>query len=72
MNRSNPESIVLLQSYDSQMSAQIAKSMLDSAGIFCLLEGEYMSQIYTSVAFPIRLMVCAEQLEEARQIIEGR
>ena len=64
--------MVVVQSYDNQMSAEIAKSMLDSAGIFYALEGEYMSQIYTIGAFPVRLVVRAEDFDEARQILECR
>lgn len=72
METNNSEPLVVLQSYDNQLSAEIAKSMLDCAGIFCALEGEYMSQIYTIGAFPIRLVVRAEDLVEARQILENR
>ena len=72
MNEKSSQSMVVVQSYDNQMSAEIAKSMLDSAGIFCALEGEYMSQIYTIGAFPVRIVVRAEDFDEARQILECR
>jgi lysophospholipase L1-like esterase len=49
----------------------IAKAMLDSANIFCVLHGEYMSAIYTPIAFPIRLMVRSEDFEEAKTLLSN-
>ena len=64
--------LVLIASFDNVMQAEIAKSVLDSAGIFCTLEGEYMSTIYTPVAFPTRLMVREEDLAEAEAVLANR
>lgn len=64
--------LVLVQSFDNVMQAEIAKSILDSAGIFCTLEGEYMASIYTPVAFPTRLMVREEDLAEAEAVLANR
>ena len=64
--------LVMVQSFDNVMLAEIAKSILDSAGIFCTLEGEYMASIYTPVAFPTRLMVREEDLAEAEAILANR
>lgn len=64
--------LVVVQSFDNVMLAEIAKSILDSAGIFCTLEGEYMSSIYTPVAFPTRLMVREEDLAEAEAVLSNR
>ena len=61
--------LVVLQAYDNQVQAEIAKSILDSAGIFCVLHGEYMSSIYTPVAFPTRLMVRPEDVETANVLL---
>lgn len=66
------DSLVVLQAFDSSIKAEIAKSMLDSAGIFCVLHGEYMSTIYATGAFPTRLMVRPEDFEAAKQLLEGR
>ena len=72
-NTSNfSESLVVLQTYDNTMQAEIAKSMLESAGIYAVLHGEYMSSIYAAVAFPVRLMVKPEDVEEARNILSER
>ena len=66
------ESLVLVQAYDNPTLAEIAKSILDSAGIFCVLHGEYLSSIYAIGAFPPRLMVRPEDLAEARRLLEVR
>ena len=64
--------LVVVQSFDNVMQAEIAKSILDSAGIFCTLEGEYMVTIYTPIAFPTRLMVREEDLAEAEAVLANR
>lgn len=64
--------LVVIQSFDNVMQAEIAKSILDSAGIFCTLEGEYMASIYTPIAFPTRLMVREEDLAEAEAVLSNR
>ena len=66
---SNKTKIVVLKDYDNVVLAEIAKSILDSAGIFCTLHGEYMSAIYTPVAFPTRLMVREEDLADAEAVL---
>ena len=71
MNTTN-EMLVVLRTYDNAVRAEIAKSILDSAGIFCTIEGEYMSAIYTPVAFPMRLMVKAEDYENATAVLDER
>ena len=47
------------------MQAEIAKSILESAGIFCVLQDEYMAALYTPIAFPTRLMIREEDIEAA-------
>ena len=71
MNATN-ETLVVLKMFDNTTQAEIAKSILDSAGIFCVLHGEYMSAIYTTSLFAVRLMVKAEDVEDAIAVIEGR
>ena len=65
----NKTKLVVLKDYDNVVLAEIAKSILDSAGIFCTLHGEYMSAIYTPVAFPTRLMVREEDLADAEAVL---
>lgn len=66
---SNNSTLVVLRLYDNPVQAEIAKSILDSAGIFCALHGEYMSSIYTPIAFPARLMVRSEDFDEAQKLL---
>ena len=68
----NTTKLVVLQSYDNVVKAEIAKSILDSAGIFCTLQGEYMATIYTPVAFPALLMVREEDVAEAEAVLANR
>lgn len=63
------ESLVLVQAFDNSTMAEISKSILDSAGIFCVLHGEYLSSVYSIGAFPTRLMVRPEDLEEAHKLL---
>ncbi|MBO5801715.1 MAG: DUF2007 domain-containing protein [Alistipes sp.] len=63
--------LVVIEVYDNLMRAEIAKSILDSAGIFCVLNDEYISAIYSVVAFPIRLMVRSEDVEDAQQLLKN-
>lgn len=65
-------SLVVLEAFDSPIQAEIAKSILDCAGIFCTLHGEYLSSIYSIGAFPTRLMVRPEDINDARRLLEGR
>ncbi|MEE0865083.1 MAG: DUF2007 domain-containing protein [Alistipes sp.] len=69
---SSPESLIVLQAFDNPTQAEIAKSILDCAGIFCTLHGEYLSSIYAIGAFPTRLMVMPQDLEEARRLLGER
>lgn len=71
MNAAN-ETLVVLCEYDNTTQAEIAKSILDSAGIFCVLHGEYMAAIYTPFAFPVRMMVKVEDYEDAIAVLDRR
>lgn len=67
------DNLVVLQSYDNIMQAEIAKSILDSAGIYCMLRNEYMSMVYPTGAMPSQLMVRSEDIEQAHKLlINGR
>ena len=61
--------LVVLEVYDNPTQAGNAKSILDSAGIFCVLTDEYISTIYTPFAFPIRLMVPDNLVDEAKALL---
>ena len=66
------DSLVTIQAYNTSIEAEIAKSILDSAGNFCTLQGEYMSTIYGIGAFPTQLLVRSEDIDEARRLLEVR
>lgn len=71
MNSAN-DSLVVLKEFDNLMMAEIAKSMLESASIYCTLYDECMSALYQPMAIPVRLMVRAEDVEAADSILENR
>jgi hypothetical protein len=66
------ESLVVLREFDNLIQAEIAKSMLDSAGIYCSLYDEYMSSFYNPIAFPSRLMVKKQDFDEAEKLLDCR
>ena len=63
--------LVVLAEYNSPMEAELAKSLLTSAGIYAELENEFMSTLYPP-AVPCRLMVCEEDLEQAKGLLMQR
>lgn len=63
--------LVVLAEYNSPMEAELAKSLLSSAGIYAELENEFMSTLYPP-AVPCRLMVCEEELEQAKGLLSQR
>lgn len=63
--------LVVLAEYNSPMEAELAKSLLSSAGIYAELENEFMSTLYPP-AVPCRLMVCEEELEQAKSLLSQR
>lgn len=66
------DDLVVLKEFDNLMMAEIAKSILESADIYCTLYDECMSAFYSSVAFPMRLMVRVKDVEAANQLLENR
>jgi hypothetical protein len=64
--------LVVVNIYDNATQASIAKSMLDSASIYSVLNDEYMSALYTTTAFPLRLMVRQEDVEDALVLLDNR
>lgn len=66
------EALVVLKEFDNLMMAEIAKSILESAGIYCTLYDECMSALYPPTAIPVRLMVRQEDFDDAEHILENR
>ena len=63
--------LVVLAEYNSPMEAELTKSLLSSAGIYAELENEVMSTFYP-MAVPCRLMVCEDDLEQAKALLIQR
>lgn len=68
----NEESQIVLAEYNTLMEAEIAKSMLDSAGIPSTIRNEYMSTIYPVGTMPAQLVVRKEDYERARDLLRHR
>lgn len=66
------ETMVVLAEYNSITEAEIAKSMLDSAGIWSMIRNEYMSTIYPIGTMPAQLVVRESDLESARALLQNR
>ena len=52
--------------------AEIAKSMLDSAGIWSTIRNEYMSAIYPIGTMPAQIVVREEDYEKAKAMLHHR
>ena len=63
--------LVVLAEYSSPMEAELVKSLLQSAGIYAEIENEFMSTLYPP-AVPCRLMVCEEDLDQAKTLLMQR
>ena len=63
------ETMVVLAEYNTITEAEIAKSMLDSAGIWSMIRNEYMSAIYP---MPAQVVVRPEDVEKARAMLQHR
>ncbi len=66
------ESQIVLAEYNTLMEAEIAKSMLDSAGIESTIRNEYMSTIYPIGTMPPQLVVRKEDFERAQDLLRHR
>jgi hypothetical protein len=60
--------MVAVASFESPVEAQLAKGMLESAGIECQLTGENANQLIQA-AFEVQLEVKAEDEEAARELL---
>ena len=62
------QQLVVVAEYNSYIEAQMAKSVVGSAGIYAEIRNEYMSTAY-AVAIPPQLLVPYEDLEQARALL---
>ena len=66
------DSLVVLAEYNTITEAEIAKSMLDSAGIWSTIRNEYMSAIYPIGTMPAQVVVREEEFEKAKAMLRHR
>lgn len=66
------ESMIVLAEYNTITEAEIAKSMLDSAGIWSTIRNEYMSAIYPIGTMPAQVVVRREDYERAQNLLQHR
>ena len=66
------DTLVVLAEYNIITEAEIAKSMLDSAGIWSMIRNEYMSAIYPIGTMPAQVVVREEDFEKARTMLRHR
>lgn len=64
--------MVVLAEYNSTMQAEMAKTMLESAGIHATIRNEYMSTAIPTGAMPAQLVVYESDLEAARELLSHR
>ena len=61
--------LVVLAEYNAPMAAELAKTILDSAGIYSSIRNEYMSSIYPTGVAPAQLVVKQEDFEAAQILV---
>lgn len=66
------DSMIVLAEYNTITEAEIAKSMLDSAGIWSTIRNEYMSAIYPIGTMPAQVVVREEDYEKAKDLLQHR
>lgn len=69
-NETNTMAVLAL--YNSVMEAEIDKTKLQSAGIWCDIRNEYMAALYPTGAMPAQLVVRSSDLEKARHELKIR
>jgi hypothetical protein len=67
-NVQDPENYVTVGKFLAPVNAQMAKGMLESAGIECFLQGENANNLL-AMAFRVRLQVHKKDEEAARQLL---
>ena len=67
----NEENLIVVRAYDSVNEAQWDKSILDSEGIWSMIQNEIMSTLYPTGAIPARLVVRPKDKARAKEILEA-
>lgn len=66
------ETLVVLEEYNTITEAEIAKSILDSAGIWSMIRNETMSTIFPIGGIPAQVVVRDEDADKARALLRHR
>ena len=62
------QELVIIAEYNTYMEAEMAKSIVASAGIYAEIRNEYMSTAY-AVAIPPQLLVPYDDVEQAKVLL---
>lgn len=62
------QDLVVIAEYNSYLEAEMAKSIVASAGIYAEIRNEYMSTAYT-VAIPPQLLVPYDDADQAKTLL---
>jgi hypothetical protein len=65
-----PEGLVTVGRFEDPLEAQMAKGMLESAGVECFLVGENVNNLL-GAAFRVRVQVRVEDEAAARELLGG-
>ncbi len=63
------DTMVVLKEYDVLSKAEMAKALLDEAGMWSMVNNEYMSTIYPTGIAPAQLITRREDAHRALEII---
>jgi hypothetical protein len=64
-----PDDLVIVGRFEDPTEAQMAKGMLESAGVDCFLAGENVNNLMPA-AFRVRLLVKVEDESAARELLK--
>ena len=70
----NQQSLIILREFDNVVEAHIARGVLESNGVECILNNEAISSIYPSLPNSlgsIQLLVREEDVEQAEAILSS-
>jgi hypothetical protein len=68
---SEPEELVVVAEYPESTEAELARQMLEDAGIKAMLEDQHAGDMIPIMAVPVQLCVLKSQAEQARKVLES-
>lgn len=67
----NENNLVVLRVYQSVNNAEWDRSLLESQGIWTMINNEIMSTLYPTGVIPAQLIIRSEDKERATEILEA-